>query len=230
VPEQRSAVAYGADAAASPRVDLDNEIAGQCFPRRMRVYPICIGQFAGAKSAKPDFSWGSDLWEANARRGGLPGSQPRGADRRLWTPLLLSSRGTAYWRLGDAFAQQDVAEQELELSSKTPRVGFIYGRGRLGTRQQESLRIRSGECRTRNRRPTAPSMRLAAPLGQAGRDPTAVWPSPSALARSVGSRGRTNSPFGGLDGRRADLVAARCKSSASRDIKRPRPIPAQRQP
>ncbi|MDB6046509.1 MAG: multidrug transporter [Gammaproteobacteria bacterium] len=222
---QAQAVADGADAARKPRVDLDNEIAGAVLSKKDALYPqYVLGKFGWAKSASLNFSWDLDLWggKRKAWEAALGRSRAEQIDAYGTRILLSVNVARAYVRLGYGFAQQDVAEAELERSGKTLALVRRMVAGGLGTRQQESLA----------------DSQVASAEQQKSQADRAIDAARSSLSVLVGqgpdrglaiTRPHLLDPVGialpdklsvDLIGRRADLVAARWQvEAASRDIK-----------
>ncbi len=222
---QAQAVADGADANRRPRADLNSEIAGAELSKKDALYPeYVLGQFGWLKSATMNFSWDLDLW---------------GGKRKAWEAALGRSRASqidaygtriqlsvnvarAYVRLGYAFAQQDVAEAELERAGKTLALVRRTVAGGLGTRQQESLadsQVASAEQQKSqaDRAIDAARSSLSVLVGQ-GPDRGLSITRPH-LLDPIGIALPDNLSVD-LIGRRADLVAARWQvEAASRNIK-----------
>jgi NodT family efflux transporter outer membrane factor (OMF) lipoprotein len=222
---QAQALADGAEAARKPQIDLNNQILGSELSKKDALYPeYVLGEFGWYKSATLDFSWDLDLW---------------GGKREVWEAALGRSRAAqidaygariqlsvnvarAYVRLGYTFAQQDVAEGELQRAGKTLALVRRMVAGGLGTRQQESLadsQVASAEQQKSqaDRAIDAARSRLSVLVGQ-GPDrglaitrPHLIDPVVIALPDKLSLD---------LIGRRADLVAARWQvEAASRNIK-----------
>jgi len=222
---QAQALADGADGARKPRVDLNNEIIGAELSKKDALYPeYVLGQFGWLKSATLNFSWDLDLWggKREAWEAALGRSRAAQIDAYGTRIQLSVNVARAYVRLGYAFAQQDVAEAELERAGKTLALVSRMVAGGLGTRQQESLadsQVASAEQQKlqADRAIDAARSSLSVLVGQ-GPDRGLAITRPHLIDAVVIALPDNLSVD--LIGRRADLVAARWQvEAASRNIK-----------
>ncbi|OOG49848.1 efflux transporter outer membrane subunit [Rhodanobacter sp. C01] len=215
----------GANAARGPQVDLDAAAPGARFSSKDFAYPIeDLGTFAWAKSATLDFSWGLDLWGGKraAWEAALGRSRAAEIDAHAARIQLSVNVARAYIQLGYAFAQQDVADAELQRTGKVLELARRYVTAGLGTPQQlhqADFAVASAQQQKAQVEHAIDAVRssLSVLLGQ-GPDrglqiarPRVLKPADLALP--------DNLPVN-LIGRRADLVAARWRvEAAGRTIK-----------
>ncbi|WP_239004488.1 efflux transporter outer membrane subunit [Dyella caseinilytica] len=222
---QAEAVAAGVDAARMPQVALDAEVIGARYSEKDPVYPsYALGTFAWGKAVTAGLSWDLDLWGGKraAWEAALGRSRAAEIDVHAARIQLSVNVARAYVNLGYAFAEQDVAENELQRTSKSLALTRRLVAGGLGTPQQEAL---------------ADSQEASAEQQKAQAD-RAIDAARSALSVLLGEgpdRGLSitrpqmlNTDHLALPdqlqvdliGRRADLVAARWQvEAASKDIK-----------
>ncbi|GAB2540566.1 efflux transporter outer membrane subunit [Rhodanobacter koreensis] len=210
----------GANAARGPQVDANLAASGVRLSSKDYSYPIeDLGTFAWAKSATLDFSWGLDLWGGKraAWEAALGRSRAAEIDAHAARIQLSVNVARAYIQLGYAFAQQDVADAELQRTGKVLALARRYLAAGLGTPQQlhqADFAVASAEQQKAQAERAIDAMRssLSVLLGQ-GPDrglqiarPHLLTPLDLALP--------DNLPVN-LIGRRADLVAARWRVEAA---------------
>ena len=215
----------GANAARGPQVDLDAAVPGVRLSSKDYTYPVeDLGTFAWAKSATLDFSWGLDLWGGKRAAWEAAVGRSRAAEIDAHAARIQLSVNVArtYIQLGYAFAQQDVADAELQRTGKVLALARRYLTVGLGTPQQlhqADFAVASAEQQKAQAERAIDAMRssLSVLLGQ-GPDrglqiarPRLLKPADLALP--------DNLPVD-LIGRRADLVAARWRvEAANKEIK-----------
>jgi len=213
------------NAARGPQVDLDAAVSGTRLSSKDYVYPVAdLGTFAWAKSATLDFSWGLDLWggKRDAWEAALGRSRAAEIDAHAARIQLSVNVARAYIQLGYAFAQQDVADAELQRTGKVLALARRYLTAGLGTPQQlhqADFAVASAEQQKAQAERAIDAVRssLSVLLGQ-GPDrglqiarPRLLKPADLALPDNLPVE---------LIGHRADLVAARWRvEAASKDIK-----------
>jgi NodT family efflux transporter outer membrane factor (OMF) lipoprotein len=210
----------GANAARGPDVALDAAIPGARFSSKDYTYPIeDLGTFAWAKSATLDFSWGLDLWGGKraAWEAAVGRSHAAEIDAHAARIQLSVNVARAYIQLGYAFAQQDVADAELQRTGKVLVLAKRYLAAGLGTPQQlhqADFAVASAEQQKTQAERAIDAMRssLSVLLGQ-GPDRGLQIARPRLLT-PVDLALPDNLPVD-LIGRRADLVAARWRVEAA---------------
>lgn len=222
---QAQAVADTANAARLPSADLEAGAEGIRLSNKDPVYPpYVLGHFAWGKSVTANFSWDIDLWGGKraAWEAALGRSRAAEIEARAARIQLSVNVARAYVQLGYAFAQQDVAEHELQRASQTLALTRRLVGGGLGTPQQEAFadsQVASAEQQKAqaDRAIDAARSSLSVLLGQ-GPDRGLRIDRPHLLDPglvAVPDRLQVD-----LIGRRADLVAARWQvEAASKDIK-----------
>lgn len=222
---QAQAVADTANAARLPAADLEAGAEGIRLSNKDPVYPpYVLGHFAWGKSVTANFSWDIDLWGGKraAWEAALGRSRAVEIEARAARIQLSVNVARAYVQLGYAFAQQDVAEGELQRASQTSALTRRLVAGGLGTPQQEAFadsQVASAEQQKAqaDRAIDAARSSLSVLLGQ-GPDRGLSIARPHLLEPdlvAVPDRLQVD-----LIGRRADLVAARWQvEAASKDIK-----------
>jgi NodT family efflux transporter outer membrane factor (OMF) lipoprotein len=214
-----------ANAARGPQLALDAAAPGVRLSSKDYSYPVeDLGTFAWAKSATLDFSWGLDLWGGKraAWEAALGRSRAVEIDAHAARIQLSVNVARAYIQLGYAFAQQDVANAELQRTGKVLELARRYVTAGLGTPQQlhqADFAVASAQQQKAQVEHTIDAVRssLSVLLGQ-GPDrglqiarPHVLKPADLALPDSLPVE---------LIGRRADLVAARWRvEAASKEIK-----------
>lgn len=139
---QAQAVAAGVDSARMPQAELDASMAGARFSEKDPLYPsYALGSFAWGKSLTAGFSWDLDLWggKRDAWEAALGRSRAADIDAHAARIQLSVNVARAYVNLGYAFAEQDVAEHELQRASQSLSLTHRLVAGGLGTPQQEAL-------------------------------------------------------------------------------------------
>ncbi|WP_449426969.1 efflux transporter outer membrane subunit [Rhodanobacter umsongensis] len=215
----------GANAARGPQLDLDAAAPGVRLSSKDYSYPVeDLGTFAWAKSATLDFSWGLDLWGGKraAWEAALGRSRAAEIDAHAARIQLSVNVARAYIQLGYAFAQQDVADAELQRTGKVLALAHRYLAAGLGTPQQlhqADFAVASAQQQKAQAERAIDAVRssLSVLLGQ-GPDRGLQIARPR-LLKPVDLALPDNLPVD-LIGRRADLVAARWRvEAASRQIK-----------
>ncbi|OOG38908.1 efflux transporter outer membrane subunit [Rhodanobacter sp. C05] len=215
----------GARAARGPQVALDAAAPGVRLSSKDYSYPVeDLGTFAWAKSATLDFSWGLDLWGGKraAWEAALGRSRAAEIDAHAARLQLSVNVARAYIQLGYAFAQQDVADAELQRTGKVLELARRYVTAGLGTPQQlhqADFAVASAQQQKAQVEHAIDAVRssLSVLLGQ-GPDrglqiarPRVLKPADLALPDNLPVE---------LIGRRADLVAARWRvEAAGKEIK-----------
>jgi NodT family efflux transporter outer membrane factor (OMF) lipoprotein len=222
---QAQAVAAGVDAARMPQAELDASVIGARFSEKDPVYPsYALGTFAWAKSFTAGLSWDLDLWGGKraAWEAALGRSRAAEIDVHAARIQLSVNVARAYVNLGYAFAEQDVAERELQRSSQTLALTRRLVAGGLGTPQQEALadsQVASAEQQKvqADRAIDAARSALSVLLGE-GPDRGLSITRPQLL--NTDHFALPDNLQVDLIGRRADLVAARWQvEAASKGIK-----------
>jgi len=222
---QAQAVADSVNAGRMPQAKLDASITGAYLSKKNPIYPpYVLGTFAWSKSIMGEFSWDLDLWGGKRAQweGALGHSRAAQIDAYAARIELSVNVARAYVHLGYAFAQQDVAEAELQRASQSLDVTRKLVAGGLETPQQEHLadsQLASAEQQkvAADRAIDAARSSLSVLLGQ-GPDRGLAIGRPHMLDR--GPAVLPDKLPVDLIGRRADLVAARWEiEAASKDIK-----------
>lgn len=139
---QAQAVADSVNAGRKPQAKFDPSITGAYLSKKNPIYPeYALGSFAWSKSLTADFSWDLDLWGGKraAWEAALGRSRAAQIDAYAARIELSVNVARAYVQLGYAFAQKDVADAELERTTRTLEVTRKLVQGGLGTPQQEHL-------------------------------------------------------------------------------------------
>jgi len=139
---QAQAVADSVNAGRKPEAKFDASITGAYLSKKNPIYPeYVLGTFAWSKSLTADFSWDLDLWGGKRAAWEAALGHSRAAQIEAYAARIELSVNVAraYVQLGYAFAQKDVAEAELERTSRTLDVTRKLVKGGLGTPQQEHL-------------------------------------------------------------------------------------------
>ncbi|MBE1160828.1 efflux transporter outer membrane subunit [Dyella acidiphila] len=139
---QAQAVAAGVDADRMPQAELDASVLGARFSEKDPVYPsYALGTFAWAKSFTAGLSWDLDLWggQRAAWEAALGRSRAAEIDAHAARIQLSVNVARAYVNLGYAFAEQDVAQHELQRASQSYGLTHRLVAGGLGTPQQDAL-------------------------------------------------------------------------------------------
>lgn len=222
---QAQAVAAGVDAARMPQAELDASIIGARLSEKDPVYPsYVLGSFAWSKSVTAGFSWDLDLWGGKraAWEAALGRSRAAEIDAHAARIQLSVNVARAYVNLGYAFAQQDVAEGELQRATQALTLTHRLVQGGLGTPQQEALadsQVASAQQQKvqADRAIDAARSALSVLLGE-GPDRGLSITRPQLL--NADQLALPQNMQMDLLGRRADLVAARWQvEAASKDIK-----------
>jgi len=219
--QQAQAAAGVADAARGPTVNAGASIAGARPPDGLLGEK---GSFAWAKYGYASFNWGLDLWGGKraAWEAALGAARAAEIDRQAARIELSTNVARAYTQLGYAYAQQDVANAELERASRAR--DLTRQRVSAGIDNQLQLKQADTEVATAeqqlaaaNRSIDAARSALSVLLGKGpdrGLDidrPQALKPSALMVPGNLSVD---------LIGHRADLVAARWRvEAASKDIK-----------
>jgi NodT family efflux transporter outer membrane factor (OMF) lipoprotein len=222
---QAQAVTDEAYAARLPSADLEAGAEGSRLSLKDPIYPpYVLGHFAWGKSVTANFSWDIDLWggKRDAWEAALGRTRAAEIEARAARIQLSVNVARAYVQLGYAFAEQDVAEGELQRAAQTLKLTRRLVAGGLGTTQQEAFadsQAASAEQQKAqaDRAIDAARSSLSVLLGQ-GPDRGLSIARPHRLeAGLVAIPDRLQVD---LIGRRADLVAARWQvEAASQDIK-----------
>lgn len=222
---QAQAVAAGVDAARMPQAELDASIIGARLSEKDPVYPsYVLGSFAWSKSVTAGFSWDLDLWggKRDAWEAALGRSRAAEIDAHAARIQLSVNVARAYVNLGYAFAQQDVAEGELQRATQALALTHRLVQGGLGTPQQEALadsQVASAQQQKvqADRAIDAARSALSVLLGE-GPDRGLSITRPQLL--NADQLALPENMQMDLIGRRADLVASRWQvEAASKDIK-----------
>jgi NodT family efflux transporter outer membrane factor (OMF) lipoprotein len=222
---QAQAAADSVDAGRKPQVGLDAGMQGVRLSSKDPVYPeYALGTFAWAKSATVDFSWDLDLWGGKraAWEAALGRSRAAQIDAYAARIQLSVNVARAYVQLGYAFAQQDVADAEVQRTSKSAALTRRLIAGGLGKPQQAYLadsQVASAEQQKAqaDRAIDAARSSLSVLVGQ-GPDRGRSITRPHLL--DTGTATLPDRLSVDLIGRRADLVAARWQvEAAGKDIK-----------
>ncbi|ULU23867.1 efflux transporter outer membrane subunit [Dyella terrae] len=139
---QAQAIADSVNASRKPQAGFDASITGADLSKKNPLYPeYVLGKFAWSKSLTADFSWDLDLWGGKraAWEGALGRSRAAEIDAYAARIELSVNVARAYVQLSYAFAEKDVADAELERSSRTLDVTRKLVKGGLDTPQQEHL-------------------------------------------------------------------------------------------
>lgn len=139
---QAQAVADSVNAGRKPAAKFDASITGAYLSKKNPIYPeYVLGTFAWSKSLTADFSWDLDLWGGKRAAWEAALGHSRAAQIEAYAARIELSVNVAraYVQLGYAFAQKDVAEAELERTTRTLDVTRKLVKGGLGTPQQEHL-------------------------------------------------------------------------------------------
>ncbi|RDS79602.1 multidrug RND transporter [Dyella monticola] len=222
---QAQAVADVANAARLPQADLEAGASGVRLSNKDPVYPeYVLGHFAWGKAVTANFSWDMDVWGGKraAWEAALGRSRAAEIDARAARIQLSVNVARAYVALGYAFAERDVAEDEVKRTTQTLTLTRRLLEGGLSTPQQEAFADSQAasaeqEKTQAERAIDAARSSLSVLLGQGpDRGLSIVRPhllDPGLIA--VPDQLQVN-----LIGRRADLVAARWQvEAASHDIK-----------
>lgn len=219
------AVSDSYNASRRPQGELDASIIGARLSSKDFVYPeYALGTFAWSKSVTAGFSWDLDLWggKRDAWEAALGRSRSAQIDAYAARIQLSVNVARAYVHLGYAFAQQDVAEAELQRAGESLDVTRRLVAGGLDTPQQEHLadsQMAGAEQQkvAADRAIDAARSSLSILLGQ-GPDRGLAIERPHLLDR--GPAVLPDKLPVALLGRRADLVAARWEiEAANKDIK-----------
>lgn len=219
------AVADGYNAARGPQAKVDASITGAYLSKKNPIYPpYVLGTFAWSKSIMGDFSWDIDLWGGKRAAWESSLGRSRAAQIEAYAARIELSVNVAraYVHLGYAFAQQDVAEAELQRARQSLDVTRKLVAGGLETPQQEHLadsQVASAEQQkvAADRAIDAARSTLSVLLGQ-GPDRGLAIGRPHLLDK--GPAVLPDKLPVDLIGRRADLVAARWEiEAANKDIK-----------
>jgi NodT family efflux transporter outer membrane factor (OMF) lipoprotein len=222
---QAQAVAVGMDAARMPQAELDASVIGARLSEKDPVYPAyALGSFAWSKSVTAGFSWDLDLWGGKraAWEAALGRSRAADIDARAARIQLSVNVARAYVSLGYAFAEQDVAQAELQRATQSLALTQRLVAGGLGTPQQEALadsQAASAEQQKAqaDRAIDAARSALSVLLGE-GPDRGLSITRPSLM--NADQLALPQQLQADLIGRRADLVAARWQvEAASKNIK-----------
>jgi len=222
---QAQAIADTAYAARLPQADLEAGAEGTRLSNKDPVYPsYVLGHFAWGKSVTANFSWDVDLWGGKRDAWEAALGRNRAAQVEAYAARIQLSVNVAraYVALGDAFAQKDVAENELQRVTQTLALTHRLVQGGLGTPQQEAFadsQVASAKQQQAqaDRAIDAARSSLSVLLGQ-GPDRGLRITRPHLL--DPGLVAVPDKLQVDLIGRRADLVAARWQvEAASRDIK-----------
>jgi NodT family efflux transporter outer membrane factor (OMF) lipoprotein len=210
-----------ADAARGPNVTAGASIAGARLPANV---PLGNGHFGLVKYADVSFTWGLDLWggKRDAWQAALGAARAAQVNARAARIELSGNVARAYARLGYAFAQQDLAADELKRANQSREL--TRQRVNAGIDNQIMLKQADGEVASAEQNATlsaravdAVRSALSVLLGK-GPDrgleisrPRVLTPAELAIP--------ANLPID-LIGHRADLVAARWRvEAAGKDIK-----------
>jgi NodT family efflux transporter outer membrane factor (OMF) lipoprotein len=222
---QAQAVAAGVDAARMPQAELDADVIGARFSEKDPIYPsYALGFFAWSKSLTAGFSWDLDLWGGRRDAWEAALGRSRAAEIEAYAVRIQLSVNVAraYVNLGNAFAEQEVAEHELQRATKALELTRRLVAGGLGTPQQEWLadsQAASAEQEKvhEDRAIDAARSALSVLLGE-GPDRGLSISRPQLL--NADQLVLPENMQADLIGRRADLVAARWQvEAASKDIK-----------
>ncbi|WP_114240783.1 efflux transporter outer membrane subunit [Dyella sp. C9] len=222
---QAQAVAESVNAGRMPQVEANASITGAYLSKKNPIYPeYVLGTFAWSKSIGTGFSWDLDLWGGKraAWEGALGRSRAAEIDVHAARIELSVNVARAYVRLGYAFAEKDVAEQELARATSTLDVTRKLVAGGLDTPQQEHLadsQVAGAEQQkvAADRAIDAARSSLSVLLG-AGPDRGLAIERPHMA--DLGPAVLPDKLPVDLIGRRADLVAARWEiEAANKDIK-----------
>lgn len=223
--KQAQAQVESAHAARGPQLDANVAVPGVRLSNRDYIYPPeDLGSFAWAKSATLDFTWGLDLWGGKraAWEAALGRSRAADVDAHAARIQLSVNVARAYIQLGYAFAQQDVAEAEMQRAGKVLELSRRYLGAGLGTPQQlhqADFAVASAQQQKAQAERAIDAVRssLSVLLGQ-GPDRGRQIARPR-LLKPIDLALPDNLPMD-LLGRRADLVAARWRvEAAASDIK-----------
>lgn len=222
---QAQAIADTAYAARLPQADLEAGAEGTRLSNKDPIYPpYVLGHFAWGKSVSANFSWDVDLWGGKRDAWEAALGRNRAAQVEAYAARIQLSVNVAraYVALGDAFAQKEVAENELQRVTQTLALTHRLVQGGLGTRQQEAFadsQVASAKQQQvqADRAIDAARSSLSVLLGQ-GPDRGLSIARPHLL--DPGLVAVPDKLQVDLIGRRADLVAARWQvEAASKDIK-----------
>lgn len=222
---QAQAVADTAYAARLPAVDLEAGAQGTRLSEKDPIYPpYVLGHFAWGKAVTANFSWDIDLWGGKRDAWEAALGRSRAAEIEAYAARIQLSVNVAraYVALGYAFAQQDVAEGELQRVTQTLTLTRRLVEGGLDTPQQEAFadsQVASAQQQKAqaDRGIDAARSSLSVLLGQ-GPDRGLSIARPHLL--DPGLLAVPDKLQVDLLGRRADLVAARWQvEAASKDIK-----------
>lgn len=140
--KQAQAVADAVNAGRLPQSNFDAGITGAYLSKKNPIYPeYAIGTFAWSKSLTADFSWDMDLWGGKRASWEAALGRSRAAEIEAHAARIELSVNVAraYVHLGYAFAQKDVADAELERTSRSLEITRKLVAGGLETPQQEHL-------------------------------------------------------------------------------------------
>ena len=222
---QAQAAADVANAARLPQADLEAGATGVRLSNKDPVYPsYVLGHFAWGKAVTANFSWDLDVWGGKraAWEAALGRSRVAQIDARAARIELSVNVARAYVALGYAFAEKDVADDEVKRTAQTLTLTRRLLAGGLSTPQQEAFADSQAasaeqEKAQADRAIDAARSSLSVLLGQ-GPDRGLGIARPHLLDAgliAVPDQLQVN-----LIGRRADLVAARWQvEAASHDIK-----------
>ncbi len=219
--QQAQAAAGVADAQRGPTVNAGASIAGARLPGALTGND---SHFAWAKYGYASFNWGLDLWGGKraAWEAALGEARAAEIDRQAARIELSTNVARAYTQLGYAYAQQDVAKDELDRATSVRDLT----RQRVNAGIDSQLQLKQNETEVANadgqmavaaRALDAARSSLSVLLGQGpdrGLDitrPQVLKPSELTVPGNLSMD---------LIGHRPDLVAARWRvEAASKDIK-----------
>jgi NodT family efflux transporter outer membrane factor (OMF) lipoprotein len=222
---QAQAVAAGINSTRMPQAELDAAFIGARLSEKDPLYPpYTLGTFAWEKTLTAGFSWDLDLWGGKraAWEAALGRSRAVEIDVHAARIQLSVNVARAYVNLGYAFAERDVAQHELERTTKALALTRRLVAGGLGTPQQEALadsQAASAEQQKvqADRGIDAARSALSVLLGE-GPDRGLSIARPQLM--NTDQLALPENMQVDLLGRRADLVAARWQvEAASKDIK-----------
>jgi NodT family efflux transporter outer membrane factor (OMF) lipoprotein len=222
---QAQAVAAGINAARMPQAELDAAVIGARLSEKDPLYPpYTLGTFAWEKTLTAGFSWDLDIWggERAAWEAALGRSRAAEIDVHAARIQLSVNVARAYVNLGYAFAERDVAEHELDRTTKALALTRRLVTGGLGTPQQQALADSQAASAEQekvqaDRGIDAARSALSVLLGE-GPDRGLSITRPQLM--NTDRLALPENMQVDLIGRRADLVAARWQvEAASKDIK-----------
>ncbi|RDI99432.1 multidrug RND transporter [Dyella solisilvae] len=219
------AVAQSVNAGRMPQMEGSASITGAWLSEKNPIYPsYVLGKFAWSKEIGVGFSWDLDLWGGKraAWEAALGRSRAAEIDAYAARIELSVNVARAYVRLSYAFAQKDVADAELERSTRSLEVTKRLVAGGLDTPQQQHLadsQVAGAEQQkvAADRAIDAARSSLSILLGQ-GPDRGLAIERPHMA--DLGPAVVPDKLSVDLIGRRADLVAARWEiEAASKEVK-----------